>query len=87
MDKISAIKCTMGIATTQNGCSQPKLISLTQQLSPIISDVKRKNKLTASQQIPVTPFDTEEDEDASNQPHPYDISNVSICYIVNTYIS
>ena len=83
IDKLmDEIKCTMGIATTQNGSNlKPKLISLTQQLSPTINDIEQKNKLTASQQMPATPFDTEEDEDASNQPHPYDISsNVSICH-------
>jgi len=87
LDKLmDEIKCSIGIATTLNESSQPKLISLTQQLSPIISDIEQKNNLTASQQIPVTPFDTKEDEDASNQPLPYDTSKVNFCHIVNTYI-
>ena len=81
IDKLlDEIKCTMGISTAQNESNlQPK--ALTQQLSPIISDIEQKNNLTAFQQIiPATPFDNEEDEDESNQPHPYDISNVSICH-------
>lgn len=68
------------MGTVQNESNQPKVISLTQQPSLTISDIEEKNKLTTSQQI--TPFDTEEHsgEDASKQPHPYDISNVSIYY-------
>jgi len=80
IDKLlDEIKCTIGISMAQNGSNlQPK--ALTQQLSPTICDIEQKNNLTASKQIiPATPFDTEED-DASNQLHPYEISNVSICH-------
>jgi len=72
-DEVSAIY-TMEII--QNESSQP--ISLTQQLSPAMRDVKQKNKLTASQQIPTTPFDSEEvdirEDTSKQQPCPYEIA-------------
>jgi len=75
-DEVSVI---YAMETVQDESSKPKF---TQQLSPAMRDVKEKNKLTASQQVYTTPFDTEEDdvrEDTSNQqPHSYEISNVSI---------
>jgi len=87
-EEVSAIKYTMG--TVQNESNQTKLISLTQQLSPAMKDIKEKKELTASQQVYTTPFNNEEDdikEDTSKQqPCPYEISNVSIyhqyCYVI-----